>query len=1171
MASSQAPLSEGACPPSLVAYNIRYLSLSASQRDKWKQKIDNVQYLLKTNEIVGILETHVDGITAETFFGSHVEGSRKYYELGLAIFVKDDWHRAHRPSFEVIIPSVMVALTWTKQDLRHWMVLFRLDAHSEVVRCDQLKRATQWASGHIGDKDWVSFAGDRNFVQFHYERESSSARAWMPSSRMNTAWRRWQAALGQSEEIVQPEFTWRRVMSPDDGDVGWTFEVLDVAGSNCKGYNSIDLQGLCRRCEDIPFPDASDHSPVCLRWQVRANRGWQTWREGGLIERPIPKWLFTNKHFTEALDSWFGSWFQSRPRGFAAIDEFTRGVHKFAMEFAKTNITHATTPDHKLDTCLAVLRTLQQDTVDERRLSRLLSVYPHLQDIVYLDVSVDEPGINFVSQEVFDNLRAHCRILAQEVVVARAEEGATGNDAECLSGKFRNHKPDTSMIQRLKSLKQGKRPSVEEVWDDQIRSFVNEPTEIADVFLRATRDRQGGRRGDGRAGQSLLDDWAADFSQCRTRLSVNEIELIIRDGPRGKRPGPDGVPGEVYHRHAAHLAVIFSEAWEELLSDEFTDEMYRALAFKTWLVVPKFEGANRTEKFRDLELGDECRKILARILNKVLDEVCAEQLTGLSECQQAFVSKRDIVKNTFAMLRTFWDVAGTAENTESPLLMLLLDCTKGYNLLSREWIVRVLEKARLPGGLVRLVRKLVVNDSILVINGVEQGSIISLAGLTQGCPASCFLYVIAVDPLLEAVKRVPGVIVVSGFVDDWSAGCDGFETLGRAASLINEFEAASGQRINREKSAIVPSRRLTRNEEHMCFDYWGWALQISYRERLLGVYIGLDATIHDQYKDAMDKFEVAMRVFGQVKGTLSIVARLVVVNVFMNTLFSYANRLFFMPRRLLTDVENRVLGFLTPIAWAKVGVFTIIKDLYGIGCELVDLRNSNVAALFSTHERHGSVRAGLHASLSRWRRSCTMLAHPAVNWGAAFGYFLSGIHRTPQDVLHDARRSRRGTSSVNEYRILYKILRSAELLRWREYVANRVRAKGWDPNALMAGLRRLPRSLPQGHRWFLFKLHLNAPMTTARISVAGRGPVEGCAFCGAPNGDRWAHLTSCGLLLSVCDRLLSTADAAGGPGRIQRCRHCRGVCFCLETSCISQKWVRSPIGGWNVSAHREVS
>ena len=251
------------------------------------------------------------------------------------------------------------------------------------------------------------------------------------------------------------------------------------------------------------------------------------------------------------------------------------------------------------------------------------------------------------------------------------------------------------------------------------------------------------------------------------------------------------------------------------------------------------------------------------------------------------------------------------------------------------------------------------------------------------------------------------------------------------------------------------------------------------------------------------------------------VARVVTVNVFLSTIFTYQNRIFFMPARILKEVENTILNFICPMPWLKLGFLCVVKSLYGISCELVDIRSANVAAVLATHERCEEVRQGVAASLSRWRRRWTRLAHPALSWSTAFDYYRHASKKTYADTLAAVRRRRRDTTKINEYKVLYDALRGAELENWTGYLEARVGAKGWDQTLLVQNLRRLPRSVPQGHRWFLLKLHLNAPMTTARASAAGRAEIENCCFCGAACGDSLPHMTGCGLVLSVCDQLFA--------------------------------------------------
>ena len=151
---------------------------------------------------------------------------------------------------------------------------------------------------------------------------------------------------------------------------------------------------------------------------------------------------------------------------------------------------------------------------------------------------------------------------------------------------------------------------------------------------------------------------------------------------------------------------------------------------------------------------------------------------------------------------------------------------------------------------------------------------------------------ICIDPLLSAFRRAAGVTATSGFVDDWSAACAGatFQeavcNLEALLEIVRIFEQASGSRINRDKSAVVPSRLLSASEVLACQAVW-IDLRVSYRERLLGLFIGLQATLDDQFSGPLQKFDRALESYNSQRQNLSLAARIVVVNVFLWTLFSF--------------------------------------------------------------------------------------------------------------------------------------------------------------------------------------------------------------------------------------------------------------------------------------------
>ena len=110
------------------------------------------------------------------------------------------------------------------------------------------------------------------------------------------------------------------------------------------------------------------------------------------------------------------------------------------------------------------------------------------------------------------------------------------------------------------------------------------------------------------------------------------------------------------------------------------------------------------------------------------------------------------------------------------------------------------------------------------------------------------------------------------------------------------------------------------------------------------------------------------------------------------------------------------------------------------------------------------------------------------------------------------------------FRFFYQRLAGAELHRWETYLEHRVQARGWDGHTLRRTLRHLPRSVPQPHRWFLLKVHLNAPITSARL-VAARvveEPVQ-CCFCSS-SSDGLDHLPRCFTVLNVYNSIRDTAN-----------------------------------------------
>ena len=168
--------------------------------------------------------------------------------------------------------------------------------------------------------------------------------------------------------------------------------------------------------------------------------------------------------------------------------------------------------------------------------------------------------------------------------------------------------------------------------------------------------------------------------------------------------------------------------------------------------------------------------------------------------------------------------------------------------MKRDWIIRCMEKAGFPTHIINITKALLVNLPIPMLNGNEKGIIETDSGLSQGCVAACILYIIAVDPLINKLAKrksaVPGTQhaeepMVSAFVDDWSTTISSPDDLREVRGILSDFDKASGQQISSDKSALVPSCKLTNAEEKVYMAAWGSKLRVSHFERVLGFYIGI--------------------------------------------------------------------------------------------------------------------------------------------------------------------------------------------------------------------------------------------------------------------------------------------------------------------------------------------
>ena len=140
--------------------------------------------------------------------------------------------------------------------------------------------------------------------------------------------------------------------------------------------------------------------------------------------------------------------------------------------------------------------------------------------------------------------------------------------------------------------------------------------------------------------------------------------------------------------------------------------------------------------------------------------------------------------------------------------------------------------------------------------------------------------------------------------------------------------------------------------------------------------------------------------------------RIAIANFFMLSLFSFVNRFFFMPTRILQQIENRVLSFLSKVPFTRLGLLAHLKQLYRINSEIRDLHLSTVSAVLSTYIHNPRNHQHRRSSLQRFSdayyrpgaharplgRPAARLDHTNCAWQCARSYFDVVVGQCPSEL-----------------------------------------------------------------------------------------------------------------------------------------------------------------------------